>query len=143
MEAKRVWCKVVGLFTALIFAGGLMVSQSALAKTYRMKIQSAYPRGDLSMELLKVFADSAKKHSNGQIRIQVFAEPEIVPGDQLLGAAKQGVLDMVHAMGGYWSGIMPIGNVPSVLEHGILSYERAAKLSKADLNNLIAYLKTL
>ena len=31
------------------------------AKTYRLKIQSGYPRGDLSMELLKVFADSAKK----------------------------------------------------------------------------------
>jgi TRAP-type C4-dicarboxylate transport system substrate-binding protein len=41
----------------------------------------------------------------------VFAEPEIVPGDQLFGATQQGVLDMVQAMGGYWSGVLPIGNV--------------------------------
>jgi len=34
---------------------------TAAAKTYRLKIQSGYPRGDLSMELLKVFSDSAKK----------------------------------------------------------------------------------
>ncbi len=99
------------LFLAVVFMGTLFNSQSAFAKTYRMKIQSGFPRGDLSMELLKVFAKSADKHSNGQLKIKVFAVPEIVPTDQLFGATKQGVLDMVHAMGGYWAGVLPIGNV--------------------------------
>lgn len=89
----------------------LPVHRATAAKTFRMKIQSAYPRGDLSMELLKIFADSAKKHSDGQIKIKVFAEPELVPGDQLFGATKQGVVDMLQAMGGFWSGIIPLGNV--------------------------------
>ncbi len=83
----------------------------AAEKTYRMKIQSAFPHGDLSMDLLKEFADSAKKRSEGSLKIKVFADPELVPGDQLLGATKQGVLDMLHAMGGMWAGILPIGNV--------------------------------
>ena len=64
------------------------------AKMYRMKIQSAYPHGDLSMELLKEFAASAEKRSNGQIKISVFAEPELVPWEQLFEATKRGTLDM-------------------------------------------------
>ena len=34
-----------------------------------------------------------------------------MPGDQLFGATKQGVVDMLHGMGCMWSGVMPIGNV--------------------------------
>lgn len=101
----------VGLLIALLFLLGMLVSPSGFAKTYRMKIQSGFPRGDLSMELLKVFAESAAENSGGQIKISVFADPEIVPGPQLFDATKQGVLDMVQAMGGYWAGIMPVGNV--------------------------------
>jgi TRAP-type C4-dicarboxylate transport system substrate-binding protein len=98
------------LMMAVMFIGTMFFTQSLLAATYRMKIQSGYPRGDLSMELLKVFAEAADKHSNGQLKIKVFAEPEIIPGDQLFNATKQGVLDMVQAMGGYWAGVLPIGN---------------------------------
>jgi TRAP-type mannitol/chloroaromatic compound transport system substrate-binding protein len=101
-------CFLVALITLALLAFPL---HSALAKTYRMKIQSAFPRGDLSMELLKDFAESADKKSNGQLKIKVFAEPEIVPGDQLFGATKQGVLTMLHGMGGIWAGVVPIGNV--------------------------------
>lgn len=86
-------------------------SARAADKVYRMKIQSLFPRGDLSMETLKVFADSAAKNSNGQLKIKVFAEPELVPGDQLFGATKQGVVDMLHGMGGMWGGIVPVGYV--------------------------------
>jgi TRAP-type C4-dicarboxylate transport system substrate-binding protein len=80
-------------------------------KVYRMKIQSLYPRGDISMELLKEFADSAKKYSNGRLKIKVFAEPEIIPGDQLFGATKRGALDMLQGMGGMWGGMVPIGYI--------------------------------
>ncbi|MFW2367130.1 MAG: TRAP transporter substrate-binding protein DctP [Desulforhopalus sp.] len=83
----------------------------AADKVYRMKIQSLFPRGDMSMETLTVFADSAAKNSNGQLKIKIFAEPEIVPGDQLFGATKQGVVDMLQGMGGMWGGIVPVGYV--------------------------------
>jgi TRAP-type C4-dicarboxylate transport system substrate-binding protein len=83
----------------------------AAEKKVRMKIQSLFPRGDLSMELLKEFAEAAAKHSNGQLTIKVFAEPEIIPGDQLFGATKQGVVDMLQGMGGMWGGMVPLGYV--------------------------------
>ncbi len=116
---------------AVLFLGSLFATQNAFAKTYRMKIQSGFPRGDLSMELLKVFAAEAEKRSNGQIKIKVFAEPEIVPGDQLFNATKQGVLDMVQAMGGYWAGVLPIGNAEFNLPLAFRIDEEATFESKA------------
>ena len=100
-------CAVI-IITAM---GPQVNSARAADKVYRMKIQSLFPRGDLSMETLKVFADSAAKHSNGQLQIKIFAEPELVPGDQLFGATKQGVVDMLQGMGGMWGGIVPVGYV--------------------------------
>lgn len=97
----------------VILAVICMGAQSAWCggKVYRMKIQSAFPHGDLSMDLLKEFAAAADRRSNGRLKIKVFADPELVPGDQLFGATKQGVVTMLHGMGGMWSGILPIGNV--------------------------------
>jgi TRAP-type C4-dicarboxylate transport system substrate-binding protein len=83
----------------------------AAQKVYRMKIQSAYPRGDLSMELLKEFAKSAEKRSKGRIKIAVFADPELVPAEQLFEATKKGTLTMLHAVAAMWGGIVPIGEV--------------------------------
>ncbi|MEJ2286859.1 MAG: hypothetical protein P8X85_25090, partial [Desulfobacterales bacterium] len=87
------------------------LTADAIGKTYRLKIQSAYPRGDLSMELLKDFAETAKKLSKGQIRIQVFADPELVPAEQLFEATQKGTLDMLHAVAAMWGGIVPVGEV--------------------------------
>ena len=67
---------------------GIQYAQAA-DKVYRLKIQSAYPRGDLSMELLKEFAKSANKRSKGRITIQVFADPELVPAEQLFEATQK------------------------------------------------------
>jgi TRAP-type mannitol/chloroaromatic compound transport system substrate-binding protein len=100
------------VFLVVVFAFTLLLGISAAeAKVYRMKIQSAYPRGDLSMELLNDFAATAKKLSNGQIMIQVFADPELVPAEQLFEATQKGTLDMVHAVAAMWGGILPIGEV--------------------------------
>jgi TRAP-type C4-dicarboxylate transport system substrate-binding protein len=99
---------VVMFVISLIFGGSTAIAGE---KVYRMKIQSAYPRGDISMELLKEFAASAKKRSNGRIKISVFADPELVPGEQLFEATQKGTLDMMHAVGAMWGGIMPVGEV--------------------------------
>lgn len=95
----------------MVVSGPQAGSTRAAEKVYSMKIQSLYPRGDLSMETLKVFADSAARRSNGQLKIKIFAEPEIVPGDQLFVATKKGVVDMLQGMGGMWGGIVPLGYV--------------------------------
>jgi len=99
---------VVVLITVLSFGTSTV---TAAEKVYRMKIQSAWPRADISMQTLETFAASAAKRSNGQIKIQVFAAPEIVPGEQTLEATKKGTLDMLHCIGAYWGGTTPIGEI--------------------------------
>ena len=104
---------VVVLITVLSFGTSTV---TAADKVYRMKIQSAWPRADISMQTLETFAASAAKRSNGQIKIQVFAAPEIVPGEQTLEATKKGTLDMLHCIGAYWGGTISIGEI----EFGLL-----------------------
>ena len=85
---KRFFLLIAVVLIAVFVTSLSIGTQNAQAadKVYRMKIQSAYPRGDLSMELLKDFAKSANKRSKGRIRIQVFADPELVPAEQLFEA---------------------------------------------------------
>ena len=96
---------------AFTLVGSMGADIQAADKVHRMKIQSLFPRGDLSMELLKEFAEAAEKYSDGKLKIKVFAEPEIIPGDQLFGATKQGVVDMLQGMGGMWGGMVPLGYI--------------------------------
>ena len=105
---------LISVILVSIFVITLSVGSStaeAAEKVYRMKIQSAYPRGDLSMELLKDFAKSANTRSAGRIKIQVFADPELVPAEQLFEATQKGTLDMLHAVAAMWGGIVPVGEV--------------------------------
>jgi TRAP-type mannitol/chloroaromatic compound transport system substrate-binding protein len=109
--------KIAWLFTAVLvtfFVASLTVGHltaEAAQEVYKMRIQSAWPRADISMQLLEKFAAAADKRSNGQIKIQVFAAPEIVPGEQTLEATKKGTLDMLHSIGAYWGGTTPIGEI--------------------------------
>lgn len=113
MKLKKI--VVLGsVFLAVIFAFTFIFgngTSQAAEKVYRMKIQSAYPRGDLSMELLKEFAAAADKNSKGRIKIQVFAAPEIVPVENLFEAVQKGTLTMLHAVAAMWGGIIPVGEV--------------------------------
>ncbi|MCG8641546.1 MAG: TRAP transporter substrate-binding protein DctP [Desulfobacterales bacterium] len=105
---------ILSLFAFCFICAASILSVSpawAKNKTVKMKIQSAYPRGDLSMETLTAFADSAAAYSNGELSIKVFAEPEILPGDQLFSGTRMGVVDMLHSMGGMSGGIVPVGYV--------------------------------
>ena len=81
---------LVGLAVCLFMILLSPLTTTAAEKVYRMKIQSGYPHGDLSMELLKDFAAAADKRSNGRLKISFFAAPEIVPTDQLFDATKVG-----------------------------------------------------
>lgn len=108
---KELQAITIYLLSALFII--ILGASTATAKTYRLKIQSGYPRGDLSMELLKVFSDSAKKRSDGQVIIQVYAAPEIVEGGSaaVYEAVQRGTLDMAHQAGIFASGFAPIGDV--------------------------------
>ncbi len=87
-------------------------------EVYNLKIQSAWPHGDYSMETLSEFAASAEKRSNGQLDVSVFGAPDIVGMFEVPEAVKKGTLDMSHGSGMLWSGVLPIGDVEFGLPYG-------------------------
>lgn len=101
-------CLVLSMVMVLLLGIG---SVNAGKKVYNFTFQAGWPRADPSFGILKVFVESAAKRSDGRIKIQTFGDPEIVPWDQMFDAVKLGTLDMMHAVGLYWDGIMPIGSV--------------------------------
>jgi TRAP-type C4-dicarboxylate transport system substrate-binding protein len=136
MKRKKLFLFGSGILVALLIAflsvGPL--TAAAAEKVYRLKIQSGYPRGDLSVAMLDGFAAAAEKRSNGQLKISVFADPEVVPVDQLFDATKVGTLDMLQCGGTFWGGIVPVGEIEFGIPYaykvpGSKSYrESAAKL---------------
>ena len=98
---------VVVLVSLLVFAG---CQPAAPAKVYEWKIQSLWPRGDLSMLALPDFAANVEQRSNGRLKLAVFAEPEIVPADQLFQAVGTGTIEIAQG-GGFWAMILPVADV--------------------------------
>ena len=96
----------------------LCLPSLALAKKYNLTIQSAFPRGDLSVPLMQVIADTLNAETNGDITLKWFGAPEVVPPEQLLDAVNMGSLDMLQGIGAYWAGVMPVGDVEFALPMG-------------------------
>lgn len=80
-------------------------------KAKELRIQSIFPHGDLSMDTLAEFSKSFEKRTNGQMKLTVFADGDVVPGDQGFVATSQGVIDMVQGAGVTWAGTMPVCDV--------------------------------
>ncbi|MDA3791443.1 MAG: hypothetical protein PF503_23470, partial [Desulfobacula sp.] len=97
MTKKTIFKKLSIILMALLFCGIFTIGSSIASdkKVYRWKLQSGYPHGDLSFELLKGFATDVKKFSNGKLVISVFADAEIVPLEQLFESTQKGVLDIL------------------------------------------------
>ena len=111
--AKRTGLKKLALFLMVLLISCSFTIGSSIAgeKKYRWKLQSGYPHGDLSFELLKGFTADVKKLSKGRLVISVFADAEIVPLEQLFESTQRGVLDILHCMGAFWGGIVPVGEI--------------------------------
>ncbi len=103
---KNVRGLLKALFTVALV---LCLSSLAAAKTYNWKIQSAYPRGDLSVSQLDYFAEAVQQRSDGQIKLKVFAEPEIAAGDVLPEAVRSGVIQMMQIAPPPYVGSLPNG----------------------------------
>jgi len=99
---------MVIVLASLVVPAGFV---TAAPKVYKWKIQSVWARGDLSMETLAYFSKRADERSNGRLKIEVFAEPEIVPLPEVFPACSRGAIDMAQGGGAVWSMIIPSGDV--------------------------------
>lgn len=110
MKKEKGFFWSVAVLTILLLTS-FTVPGFAAEKATTLKIMSIFPRGDLSMDTLPEFAKSAEKRSNGQLKVAVFSDGEIVPGDQGFVATSKGVIDMVQGAGNAWAGTMPVCDV--------------------------------
>ncbi len=123
---------ILFLLILICFSVFLIGSSVAADKVYQWKLQSGYPHGDLSFELLKGFADDVKKFSNGKLIISVFSDGEIVGVEQLFESTKLKMIDMLHAMGAFWGGVVPVGEIEFGLPFAYTVDEAATFAAKAE-----------
>jgi TRAP-type mannitol/chloroaromatic compound transport system substrate-binding protein len=94
------------------------------SKVYKWKLQHDAPRGDIQTQLLIHFSKDVEKRSNGRLKIKIFADPEIVPGYELLQGVMAGVLEMSNTSGLFESGQIPL----SAIEFGLPRMYKFPKL---------------
>ena len=109
MRQKSEFLSALGVFALLLMVG--VSTAPAFAAEYNWKIQSTWGRGDLSMETLAYFSQRVSERSNGRIKIEVFAEPEILPLPEVLPACSRGAIQMAQGGGAVWSMVIPSGDV--------------------------------
>ncbi len=92
-----------------------LLSTSALAADFTLKIQSSDPSGDLNYQLQEDWAERVEKMSNGRIEIHLLPVGSVVKHTETLDAIKLGVIDGHVTATGYFSGKDPafglIGNM--------------------------------
>lgn len=106
------------LMVCLIFIFALVVIWTSMGcaafaqtKVFKWKHQCAYPESDKEYQALKPFVEAVKERSNGRLIIQTFPGGSIVPAEEQLSACAKGVIDVCHATGGYWRGVVPVADV--------------------------------
>ena len=94
------------------------------SKVYKWKLQHDAPRGDIQTELLTHFSKDVEKRSDGRLKIKIFADPELVPGFELLQGVMAGTLEMANTSGLFESGQIPL----SAIEFGLPMMYKFPKL---------------
>lgn len=112
MKTRRVGL-VYSVAMVLVIASLVAYLDPATAadQRFKWKIQSVWARGDVSMEALAYFAKRADERSNGRLKIEVFAEPEILGLPEVFPACSKGAIEMAQGGGGVWSMVVPSGDV--------------------------------
>ncbi len=92
-----------------------LLSASAFAADFTLKIQSSDPSGDLNFKVQQQWAERVESMSNGRIDIDLLPVGSVVKHTETLGAIKMGIIDGHITATGYFSGKDPafglIGNM--------------------------------
>jgi TRAP-type C4-dicarboxylate transport system substrate-binding protein len=100
---------LVGL--AFVFTGCTSDTPAPGEETFNWRLQCAYSEADMEYIALDPFIEAIKKGTDGRLNITKFSGGTIVPEEEQLEANQRGVIEINHASGGYWRGIVPVGDV--------------------------------
>jgi len=87
-------------------------AQAPVEKTYEWRLQHRWSAGE--NYFFEYFADLVNEMSDGRIEIDIFADGELVAGDDVPAALKSGVLDMAFFHPGNFMGTVPVGTIETI-----------------------------
>jgi TRAP-type mannitol/chloroaromatic compound transport system substrate-binding protein len=73
--------------------------------------QCAYTADDMEYIALTNLYTAVSVATGGKFVVETFPAETVVPTDELLSAVAEGVVEVGHAAGGYWKGIVPVANI--------------------------------
>ena len=106
---------IYGIVIATLLLPVILAACAAPAPTGAEKVtwrhQCAYDTSDKEYISLGNFFDAITLATNGNFEIESFPGETIVPTEELLSGVAEGVVEVGHAAGGYWKGVVPIANI--------------------------------
>lgn len=134
---KKILTGIFVFTLAISLTSGLQTVQ-AKDKVYNLTVQANWIRSDPAFVSLETLVESAEKYSNGRLKIELFAEGEIVPFEQTLTAVKLGTVDMMDSAGVFWEGMIPVGGVEFGLPMSyVMPWEKTFESKAQALRDLI------
>ena len=93
-------------------------------EVYKWNFQSTWP--PVSVEaVVEPFADYCREASDGRLDITVYSGGELIKGEEVLSAVGEGTIEMGQSFGGYWSDIMPEGDIEGGLPYALRTRQDA------------------
>ena len=80
---------------------------TGFAQQVKWKCQTPWELTQWQHKAAQVWAEDIFKISGGRMKVDLFANNEIVPGFECFNAVQRGVLDASHTWAGYWIGKYP------------------------------------
>ena len=87
-------------------------SPTPVEKTYELRLQHRWSAGENFF--FEYFADLVNEMSGGRIEVEIFADGELMAGDDVPDALKSGVLDMAFFHPGNFMGTVPVGTIETI-----------------------------
>ncbi len=106
MAKKIRWAVVLVIAVGMMLAFG---GQAAMAKSYRLQIQTAVPNASIYFKLIKRMAKRVDAMSAGRLKVEVLPAGAVVPVFEILDAVDKGIINGGQAWTHYWSGKHPAG----------------------------------
>lgn len=98
---------------------------AAAPHVFQWRVQHLWTVGTSAHNKVVEFAELLKQMSGGRIVLTPFAANALVPNAEAMAATGKGTLDMAITYGGYYSGLITIGDIEAGIPYTFRDYEDA------------------
>ncbi len=117
-------CAAALLMFIVLISGDV---SAATDKPFVWRIQSAFPPGSQSWDMVLDIAKKVEERSGGRVQMQLFEPDKIVKTNEILDALKIGVIEMAYSTGVYNAHQIPEGLVEFGLPFSFRDYKQLYK----------------